>query len=158
LTFGLSSTYFLSCLGNLVAICHNIESHTLWVKSSHTHTLHELIVLFSLLCLQGNLCLSYPCLSTICLHNFDMLCDYYLKTGIHAFVLILVKGLTRLLLFPPFSLMFSFSSFPFVCKTCGLYYSVYPSPSETVRGSNFYFSWCLFILFYPLSLCDKKGE
>jgi hypothetical protein len=35
-----------SCLENLVAICHVIESHTLWVKSSHTHALHELSLLF----------------------------------------------------------------------------------------------------------------
>jgi hypothetical protein len=113
LTFGLSSTYFLSCLENLVVICHNIESHTLWEKSFHTRTLHELIVLLSLLCMQWNLCLSYPCLSNICLHNFDMLCDYFLKTGIHGCAFILVKDLTMLLLFLSFSLMFSFSSFPF---------------------------------------------
>jgi hypothetical protein len=55
-----------------------------------------------------------------------------------------------------FALYFAMS-FLFI-RTCGFYYSVYPGPSETVRGSNFYFSWFLFTLFYPLSLCDKKGE
>jgi hypothetical protein len=46
----------------------------------------------------------------------------------------------------------------FFGKTYGLYYCVYPGSSDTVRGSN---RWCVatFItLFYPLSLCDKKGE
>jgi hypothetical protein len=43
-------------------------------------------------------------------------------------------------------------------KHLQLYYSVYPGPSETIRGSNFYYIWILFTLFYPLSLCDKKGE
>jgi hypothetical protein len=127
-------------------------------KSSHTHTLHELIVLFSLLCLQGNLCLSYPCLSTTCLHNFDMLCDYFLKTGIHACAFILVKDLTMLLLFLPFSLMFSFSSFPFVCKTCELYYSVSRVLLRPLGGVIFIRVGCFITLFYPLSLCDKKGE
>jgi hypothetical protein len=46
LTFDLSFTDFLSCLENLVAICHIIESHTLWVKSSQIHALHELSSLF----------------------------------------------------------------------------------------------------------------
>jgi hypothetical protein len=46
LTFDLSFTDFLFCLENLVAICHIIESHTLWVKSLHTHALHELSRLF----------------------------------------------------------------------------------------------------------------
>jgi len=32
---------------------------------------------------------------------------------------------------------------------CGYYYFVYPSPSETVRGSNFYDSW-LFLLWFTL--------
>jgi hypothetical protein len=57
----------------MVAIGQNIESHTLWEKVS-THPLHEQIVLLSLLELQGNLCLSYSCLSTVCLDNFDMPC------------------------------------------------------------------------------------
>jgi len=30
----------------LVAFCHFSESHTLWEKSSQTHTLHELSCLF----------------------------------------------------------------------------------------------------------------
>jgi hypothetical protein len=30
--------------------------------------------------------------------------------------------------------------------------------SETVRGSNFYFSWLLYYSVYPLSFCDKKGK
>jgi hypothetical protein len=40
---------------------------------------------------------------------------------------------------------------------CGYYYSVYPCPSETLRGSNCCVVF-LIHLFYPLSLCDKKGE
>jgi hypothetical protein len=73
--------------------------------------------------------------------------------------LILVKDLTMLLLFLPFSLMFSFSSFPFVCKTVGLILLCFPGPSETVRGSNFYYNCVfLFTLFYPLSIYDKNGE
>jgi hypothetical protein len=34
----------------------------------------------------------------------------------------------------------------------------FPGPSETVTGSNFYFSRLLYYSVYPLSLCDKKGE
>jgi hypothetical protein len=41
-------------------------------------------------------------------------------------------------------------------KLFDLYYSVYPGPSETVRGSNFYYSWFLLLLCF--TLCDKKGE
>jgi len=88
-----------------------------------------------------------------------VLFDYFLKTGIHACAIILVKDLTMLLFFLQFSLTFPyFVFFFFVFKTCGLYYSVYPGSSETVRGSNL---WCVVIfitLFYPLSLCDKNGE
>jgi hypothetical protein len=52
-----------------------------------------------------------------------------------------------------------FSSFLFVCKTVRLILLYFPGPSETVRGSNFYYNCVfLFTLFYPLSLCDKKGE
>jgi hypothetical protein len=52
-----------------------------------------------------------------------------------------------------------FLLFDFYVKLFDLYYSVYPGPSETVRGSNFYCSCCFIItLVYPLSLCDKKGE
>jgi hypothetical protein len=36
-------------------------------------------------------------------------------------------------------------------------YSVYPFPVETLRGSNFTYSFS-HTLFYPLSFCDKKGE
>jgi hypothetical protein len=52
-----------------------------------------------------------------------------------------------------------FLYFPFVCKFVGLIVLCFPGPSETVRGSNFYYS-CVFFctLFYPLFLCDKNGE
>jgi len=33
----------------------------------------------------------------------------------------------------------------------------FPGPSETVRGSNFYFSRLFYHSVYPLSLCPKKG-
>jgi hypothetical protein len=151
------SLIFLSYLENLVVFCQISESHTLWAKSSHTHTLHALRKLLSLLCLLGNLCLSYPCLSTICLHNFDVLCDYFLKTGVHACAIILLKDLTMLLFLLQFSLMFPYFVLPF-CKTCGLHYSIYPSPSETVRGSNLGCVVTFITLFYPLYLCDKKRE
>jgi hypothetical protein len=39
---------------------------------------------------------------------------------------------------------------------CGLYYSVYPGPSETFRGSNF-LGLIFITLVYPLSHCAKKG-
>jgi hypothetical protein len=39
----------------------------------------------------------------------------------------------------------------------GFYYSVYPCTSETLRGSNCCVVF-LITLFYPLSICDKKGE
>jgi hypothetical protein len=55
-------------------------------------------------------------------------------------------------LFETFDLYFA------MLKLFDLYYSVYPGPSKTVRGSNFYSSWFFITLFYPLSLCDKKGE
>jgi hypothetical protein len=51
--------------------------------------------------------------------------------------------------------------FLILCYICLIswifYYSVYPSPSETVRGSNFCVVF-IFTLFYPLSICDKKGK
>jgi hypothetical protein len=37
-------------------------------------------------------------------------------------------------------------------KIFDLYYSVYPGPSKTIRGSNFYCSVFFITLFYPLSL------
>jgi hypothetical protein len=40
----------------------------------------------------------------------------------------------------------------------GLILLCFPGPSETVRGSNFYYSWFCITLFHPLSLCNKKGE
>jgi hypothetical protein len=43
-------------------------------------------------------------------------------------------------------------------KILDYYYSVYPSPSETVRGSNFYLQLVFITLFYPMPLCDKNGE
>jgi hypothetical protein len=63
--------------------------------------------------------------------------------------------LTMLLLFPLFSLTFLFS--PCLFQTWGLYYSVYHGPYKTVKGSNFCVVFII-TLFYPLSLCDKKGE
>jgi hypothetical protein len=54
-------------------------------------------------------------------------------------------------------MLFCFGIF---CKTFlipGYYYSVYPYLSKTFRGSNCCVTF-LITLFYPLSLCDTKGE
>jgi hypothetical protein len=121
--------------------------------------LHELKTLFSLLYLQGNLCLSYPCLSTICLHNFDMLCDYFLKTGIHACAIILVKDLTMQLFFLHFNLMFSYFVLSFCLqKLLDLYYYVYPGLSEIIRGNNLYCSWFLLLYFTLCPFVTKRGS
>jgi hypothetical protein len=42
-------------------------------------------------------------------------------------------------------------------KILTFYYSVDPGPSETFRGSNFCVVFII-TLFYPLSLCHRKGE
>jgi hypothetical protein len=57
--------------------------------------------------------------------------------------------------FFPFSLMFSFLLF---VKLIDLYYSVYPGPSETVRGSNFYDSWFLLLYFTLCPFVTKRGS
>jgi hypothetical protein len=54
-----------------------------------------------------------------------MLCDYFLKTSIHACAIVLVKDLTMLLFFLQFSLMFSFSSLLFVCKNFWTYITLF---------------------------------
>jgi len=60
-------------------------------------------------------------------------------------------GLLQTLLYFPIVLDFR------MFFVCGYYYSVYPCTSETLRGSNCCVVF-LITLFYPLSLCDKKGE
>jgi hypothetical protein len=55
---------------------------------------------------------------------------------------------------------FSLFSYCFGFKkvfVCGYYYYVYPSPFETIREVIF-IAVGFITLFYPLSLCDKKGE
>jgi hypothetical protein len=47
------------------------------------------------------------------------------------------EGPNHVALLSLLSLMFPYLVLSLVFKTCGLYYSVYPSPSETVRESNF---------------------
>jgi hypothetical protein len=62
------------------------------------------------------------------------------------------EGPNHAALLSQLSLLFSYLVIFLVFKTCGLYYSVYPSPSETVRGSNFwcgYFSYSI-LPFVPL--------
>jgi hypothetical protein len=87
-----------------------------------------------------------------------MLFDYFLKTGIHACAIILVKDLTMMLFFLQFSLMFPFLVLFFVFKTCGIYYSVYPGPSETVRGSNFCCGSFLLLCFILCPFVTKRGR
>jgi hypothetical protein len=44
-------------------------------------------------------------------------------------------------------------------KLFDLYYSVYPGPSETVRGSNFYYRWFLLLLCFTLCpFVTKRGS
>jgi len=44
-------------------------------------------------------------------------------------------------------------------KLFDLYYSVYPGPSETVRGSNFYSSYVLLLLCFTLfPFVTKRGS
>jgi hypothetical protein len=44
-------------------------------------------------------------------------------------------------------------------KLFDLYYSVYPGHSETVRGSNFYYSWSLLLLCFTLCpFVTKRGS
>jgi hypothetical protein len=71
-----SVTDFLSCLENLVALCHVIESHTLWDMSSHTHThCMSWVVYLNFLCPRKYLCWLYSQLSFISLRSFEMLSD-----------------------------------------------------------------------------------
>jgi hypothetical protein len=47
----------------------------------------------------------------------------------------------------------------FLLKLFDLYYSVYPGPSETVRGSNFYYSWFLLLLSFTICpFMTKRGS
>jgi hypothetical protein len=70
---------------------------------------------------------------------------------------LLVKELTLLFL-SLITKLFSHLTSSLIFRTVvEFYYSVYPCPSETFRGSNFYVVF-LIALFYPLSFCDKKGE
>jgi hypothetical protein len=60
----------------MVALCHIYDSHTLRVKSSHTHALHELSCLFEIFYVQEKyLCCLKSQLSFISLFSFEMLYD-----------------------------------------------------------------------------------
>jgi len=64
----------------------------------------------------------------------------------------LLGHLQTLLYFP---IVLDFRTF-FVC---GYYYSVYPGPSETVRGSNFWYSYfCLLLCFTLCPFVTKRGS
>jgi len=52
-----------------------VNFKTFLKKPTHTHTLHELSKLFSLLCFQGKFCLSNACISTLCLCNLTNLSE-----------------------------------------------------------------------------------
>jgi hypothetical protein len=58
--------------------------------------------------------------------------------------------------------MFIFETFYFyLCcyvKLLNIYYSVYPGPSETIKGSNFYDSWFLLLCFTLCPFVTKRGS
>jgi len=51
-----------------------------------------------------------------------------------------------------------FVIFCYFVKHLNLCYSVYPGPSETVRGSNFYYSWFLLLCFTLCPFVTKMGS
>jgi len=51
-----------------------------------------------------------------------------------------------------------FVIFCYFVKHLNLYYSVFSGPSETVRGSNFYYNWFLLLCFTFCPFVTKKGE
>jgi len=122
-------------------------------ESSHTHThaLHELSKLFSLLCLQGNFCICYTCLSTPCLHNSDWLLDWFFRRIYMRELLFLWRTLPCC--FSPFA-----TFLVHVVLIFRLYYSIYRGPSKTVRGSNFCYGWFLLLYFTPCLFVTKRGS
>jgi hypothetical protein len=131
--FWLIFYWFFSCLEKLVALSHISEFQNLFVKAfTHTHTLHELSKLFSLLCFQGKFCLSNACISTLCLCNLTNLSE--LDTCVCCST---CEGTNLVVFLSHFREMFSFLTGSLVFRTVVWYLLLcFPCPVVTFRGSN----------------------
>jgi hypothetical protein len=117
--------------------------HIAWAESYFHCYVCRGIFAYLILVYRLYVCIILTCSSTIFSDKDTCVCYCTCEGPNHAALLSLL------------SLMFPYLVIFLVFKTCGLYYSVCPCPSETVRGSNFCYGW--FSLLY-FTLCDKKGD